>query len=152
MEHVWWTREFLVTSAAKSINSHVVARLLQNQDDLGAWFGKYYGKDFGDKCSRLLREHINVAAALVGGDATAKDRWYQNADDITAYLGGVFHGGMLGAMMREHLDLTLQENLEISTGVTTNVATFDRIEKSANAMADMFAMHVCIQPWKFIGA
>jgi len=69
-------------------------RLLQNQDDIGNAIKPFYGEEAGYKLSLLLRSHILIAAELLqaakngdtAGFESAKTRWYENADEIAAFL------------------------------------------------------------------
>src|SRR3954471_12360959 len=87
-DHVTWTRLFIISAAAGLPDKDATTqRLLQNQTDIGNAVSSYYGKDAGTKLTSLLRDHILIAADLVGaakGGATAKvdslnKRWRANA-------------------------------------------------------------------------
>src|SRR5213082_627589 len=84
-DHVTWTRLFIVSAAAGLPDKDATTqRLLQNQTDIGNAVAEFYGKDAGDKLTSLLKDHILIAADLVGaakaGDsakaADAKKKWY----------------------------------------------------------------------------
>lgn len=95
IDHVTWTRNFIVSSAAGSKDKEkVLARLLKNQDDTGNAIKPYYGEAAGNKLAELLREHILLAgqvleAAKKGDQAKLKKydaEWHRNADDIAQFL------------------------------------------------------------------
>src|SRR5690242_5145546 len=53
-DHVWWTRDYLITSIADMPDVKAATdRLLQNQSDIGAAIASYYGKEAGDKLTGL---------------------------------------------------------------------------------------------------
>jgi hypothetical protein len=66
-DHVTWTRLFIVSAAGNLPDKQAATdRLLQNQTDIGAAVGTIYGKPAGDKLTGLLKDHILIAADLVG--------------------------------------------------------------------------------------
>src|SRR5438552_17150693 len=67
IDHVAWTRLFIVSAAAGLPDKDATTkRLLQNQTDIGHAVAQYYGTTAGDKLTSLLRDHILIAADLVG--------------------------------------------------------------------------------------
>src|SRR5688500_12078784 len=94
-DHITWTRLFIVSAVAGLPDTDATAgRLLQNQADIGDAIATYYGDDAGARLTDLLRQHILVAADLVGaaraGAAAAvethRDAWYANGDEIAEFL------------------------------------------------------------------
>src|SRR5207244_7877662 len=94
-EHVEWTRMYIISAAAGLPDKDATTqRLLQNQTDIGNAVAEYYGKSGGDKLTSLLRNHILIAADLVGaakaGNSAAVDslnkKWGMNADEISDCL------------------------------------------------------------------
>src|SRR5512145_708665 len=94
-DHVTWTRLYLVSAIAGLPDTQATAeRLLRNQADIGNAVKPFYGEAAGAKLTALLRDHILIAADLVGaakaGDnakiGTARTRWYANADEIADFL------------------------------------------------------------------
>lgn len=121
-DHITWTRVVIISFAAGLPDFQpAVNRLLQNQVDIGNSIKPFYGDAAGDQLTALLREHILLAAQLLAaakaGDATqlaaVKAQWYANADAIAAFLHNAnpknWPLAEMQAMMRSHLDLTLQE-------------------------------------------
>ena len=91
VDHVTWTRLFIVSFAADLPDLHATTdRLLQNQVDIGNAVKPFYGKTAGDQLTALLTQHIQTAAELLAaakaGDSTAFDQakteWYANARQI----------------------------------------------------------------------
>src|SRR5438105_11068747 len=72
-DHVTWTRLFIVSVAGNLGDTKATTdRLLQNQADIGNAIVPFYGRAAGDKLTSLLRDHILIAADLVGA-AKAND-------------------------------------------------------------------------------
>lgn len=136
-DHIVWTRCFIMSALADLPDKAKHAeRLLRNQDEIGAAMVPFYGQQAGDALAKLLREHITIAADLVGvaNDAarrTPSDRsvdaaiaastkfsklnkdWHRNADDIAAFLNKAnpdnWSVETVRSMMYTHLKLTLDE-------------------------------------------
>jgi hypothetical protein len=152
-DHITWTRLVIVSLANDLPDTDpTVQRLLQNQDDIGDAVKPFYGDAAGEQLSALLRDHITIAAEIIlaakAGDVDAfndaKTRWYANADDIAAFLHAANpnHWPLeeMQAMMREHLDLTLQEADAYLKGEhETSIAAYDEIHHQILHMADMLS-------------
>lgn len=94
----------------------VIARLLENQTDIGNAVKPYYGTRGGAQLTALLKAHINDAVAvLVAAKAgnssqvsTAKAAFYANGNQVAAFLHAAnpryWPLGMMRTMMRVHLD------------------------------------------------
>ncbi len=147
-QHVWWTRELIISiTAALPDESDVTWRLLMNPGQIAALFAPKFGADAAAEISRLLTEHLAIGAELIhaaqNGDAAAFEdantRWYQNADQIAAALGGLGYGeSEMRAMLYRHLDLTKEEvSRRIAGEYPQEIAVFDEIERQALQMADM---------------
>lgn len=163
-DHITWTRLVIVSTAADLPDREATTqRLLQNQQDIGDAVKGFYGEAAGAKLTELLRAHIvgaaDVLAAAKSGDAgrvaAAKAAWYQNANDISAFLSSANpHAWPLAdmqPMMREHLDLTLSEAVDQLQGhYAASVADYDRVHIAILAMADMLTDGIVAQfPKKF---
>ena len=94
-DHITWTRLYIIAAEAGSADTDATAtRLLRNQTDLGNAIKPLYGDAAGTQLTALLRDHIltagDIIAAAKTGDsakvATAKDKWYLNADAIADFL------------------------------------------------------------------
>ena len=149
-DHITWTRLAIISLTTDSPDtSATVGRLLQNQDDIGDAIKPFYGNAAGEELSRLLREHILIAADLIAaaraGDAAAvaahQARWRANADQIAAFLNAANPRSWklreMKEMLYEHLDLTTSEVVARLTGDwAADVAAYDAIHLQALEMAD----------------
>ncbi len=150
-DHVTWTRLFIVSAAADLPDLDVTAeRLLQNQADIGDAVSPFYGDAAGDQLEALLREHILIAAdvlaAAKSGDQPsleqALDDWYRNGKQIARFLHDANPDNWplhhMRAMMREHLDLTLEEATQRLQGdFAADVAAYEKVHVAILEMADM---------------
>jgi hypothetical protein len=152
-DHIVWTRLAIISLTTGSPDTEAtVARLLQNQTDIGNAVKPFYGKAAGDELTRQLRQHILIAADLVAaakagdqaklGDAQA--RWEQNADDIAAVLANVnprhWKLAKMKAELRIHLRLTTEEAVaRLQGNWEADVAAYDRIHRHALHFADLLS-------------
>jgi hypothetical protein len=165
-DHVTWTRLFIISAAAGLPDKDATTqRLLQNQTDIGSAVGSIYGKTAGDKLTALLKDHIMIAADLVGaakaGQTARVDslnrKWQGNADDISVFLNGAnpknWPVATLKTAMRTHLDQTLTEAThQLKGDYAASVKDFDAIEKHILMMADVLSDGIIAQfPQKFTG-
>jgi hypothetical protein len=163
-DHVTWTRLFIVSAVADLPDLQVTTeRLLANQVDIGNAVKPYYGEEAGNQLTVLLQEHITTAAAIVDaakrGDTeavnTASASWYDNADRVARFLNDAnpdeWKLGEAKSMMREHLDLTLDEAVaQLSGDYAGSVALYDEIHVQILGMADMLSGGIVAQfPEKF---
>jgi hypothetical protein len=164
VDHVTWTRLFIVSFAADLPDLQATTdRLLQNQVDIGDAVKPFYGKAAGNQLTGLLEEHILTAADLLvaakAGDTEAfeeaSDAWYRNARQIARFLheANPRHWPLaeMRQMMRDHLDLTLQEAAhQLGGDYPASVADYDVVETQILAMADMLSRGIIKQfPQKF---
>ena len=163
-DHITWTR-LVIVSIANDLpdTGATVGRLLQNQQDIGDAIKPFYGDAAGEQLSALLTDHILIAAEILqaaktGDDAALNDaiaRWYANADDIAAFLHAAnpeeWPLEEMKMMMREHLDLTLDEAVAYLQGDhEASVAAYDEIHHQILHMADMLSEGIIRQfPQKF---
>jgi hypothetical protein len=140
-----------------------VDRLLQNQVDIGNAVKSFYGEAAGDQLTALLTDHIVIAAEVIqaakAGDTAAFDdalaRWYENGDDIAEFLNAANPDNWpleeMKEMMREHLDLTLQEaGTYLGGDFAASVAAYEDVHVQALEMADMLSSGIIRQfPSKF---
>ena len=136
---------------------------MQNQDDIGDAIKPFYSDAAGAQLSTLLREHILIAAEILqaakSGDTAALNdavtRWYANADEIAVFLNSANPKNWpleeMKAMMKEHLDLTLEEaTAQLNGDYAASIAAYDEVHLQALEMADMLSEGILKQfPSKF---
>jgi hypothetical protein len=164
VEHIVWTRQYVVAAAADQPDASFAAeRLLKNQEDIGDAIKPFYGDQAGNQLTSQLKDHITIAVELLeaakSGNSTALERieqkWYANADEIATLLSAANPNwtkeDML-SMLNEHLSLTKTEAVARLTGdYATDVTTFDALYKHAISMADEFTVGIVKQfPEQFV--
>ena len=166
-DHVYWTRMAVISLTSNSPDTKAtVARLLENQAQIGAAIKPYYGAAASKKLGSLLRQHILIAADLVaaakGGDKSAishqQARWQANADQIAVFLSSAnpqnWKLGALKGMLYEHLGLTTNEVIDrLQHRWAASVRVSDQINSQALEMADMLTAGIVAQfPARFAQA
>jgi hypothetical protein len=163
-DHIMYTRLFIVDAAADlpEKDAHV-ARLLQNQVDIGNASKPYYGDAAGDQLTTLLKEHITTAADVVTAakmnnqktlDAANK-AWFDNADRIAAFLGKAnpknWPEADMRNMMHDHLNLTTKEAVaQLHKDWNGSIAAYDDVHTQILHMADGLSQGIVNQfPEKF---
>jgi hypothetical protein len=165
-DHVTWTRLVIVDVAFGTADTQAtLGRLLQNQLDIGNAIKPFYGDAAGNQLTALLTTHIVLAGnILVDAKAGNTDGvnanvtlWYQNANDIAAFLNGANPNNWpladMQGMMKTHLDLTLQEAVAQLTGdYATSISSYDQVHLEILQMADMLSAGIIAQfPSMFTG-
>ena len=158
VEHVVWTRQYIVAAAADGADTSFAAeRLLQNQEQIGDAIKPFYGDEAGNQLTALLKDHILVAVDLLetakAGDAEKvaeiEEKWYDNGDDIATFLSEANPNWTkedMVSMINEHLALTKTEAVARLTGdYATDVETFDAVYVHAVTMADQFTIGIVKQ-------
>jgi hypothetical protein len=163
-DHVTWTRIYIISVTSNLPDSDFAAqRLLQNQVDIGNAIKPIYGDAAGEQLTSLLNDHILIAAELLSaakaGDndkfEDAKTRWYENADQIAAFLSDAnpknWPLNEMRAMMTSHLDLTLDEAVaRLNSDWAGDVVAYDKVHDEILHMADMLTKGILAQfPNKF---
>jgi hypothetical protein len=162
-DHVVWTRAYVVAAVAGTPDaSAAAARLLKNQEDIGAAVATYYGKAAGDQLTVLLKEHISIAVDIIkhakaGAKALqqqASDRWTKNGEDIATFLSKAnpnWPRATLVSMMNMHLKTTTDEVVARLTGNwDADVRAYDAVYDHILAMADALSAGIIKQfPEKF---
>lgn len=118
LDHVYWTRLFIVSSLANLPDApNVAERLIRNQKEIGDMIGAFY-RGQSDKIAQLLTKHIMIAAEFVSSFNTVngagnkksadeiRKNWYRNADDISNYFYSLNQYWNLRAHLYRHLSLT----------------------------------------------
>jgi hypothetical protein len=163
-DHITWTRMAIIGLEEGTPDANAsVARVLQNQVDIGNAVKPFYGKAAGNALTGLLRDHILIAADVIAaakaGDQTqlaySQARWVDNADQIAAALHRLnprfWKLRELKAEMHRHLELTTQEAVaRLEHDWTGDVAAFDRVHLHILHMADMLSAGIIAQfPGRF---
>jgi len=152
-DHVTWTRLAIVSFVDDLADlKPTVARLLQNQTDIGDAIKPYYGDQAGEQLTRLLEGHINGAVELLtaakAGDQeqVKKDTaaWYRNGNQIADFLSQAnpdnWPRAEMRSMMRTHLDQTLAEAIQRLKGHhRAEIRTYDKIHDHILEMADVLS-------------
>ncbi len=163
-DHISWTRFYIISAAAGLPDSDATAgRLLQNQVDIGDAIKPVYGDEAGKQLTTLLKEHITTAvdilnAAKAGDNAKledAKKSWYDNADQIAIFLSSAnpdnWPESDVKAMMKSHLDLTLEEaTARLNGDWAGDVTAYDKVRDEILEMAGTLTKGILAQfPDKF---
>jgi hypothetical protein len=158
-DHITWTRLAIISLTTESPDTEAtVGRLLQNQTDIGDTIKPFYGEAAGDEVTRLLRDHILIAADIIAaakagdgaGVADGQARWRANADEIAAFLNAAnprsWKVDEMQEMLYEHLRLTTDEVVARLTGDwAADIAAYDQIHVQALGMADMLSTGIIEQ-------
>ena len=163
-DHITWTRLAIVSFAGGLPDLQATEdRLLANQKDIGDAIKPYYGRKAGNALTKLLREHILGAVALLqaakAGDSaavsTAADAWYANGRQIADFLHAAnqrnWSRADMRAMMKVHLDETLQEATDRLQGrFAADIRDYEAVHRHILEMADMLSSGIIRQfPAKF---
>ncbi|HET7039130.1 MAG TPA: hypothetical protein VFH97_04540 [Gemmatimonadales bacterium] len=163
-EHITWTRQVIVSTAAGLPDRQAATeRLLRNQEDIGDAIKPYYGDEAGDRLTGLLKEHIAIAgelltAARAGQDAgvdSAQRKWKANADSIAGFLSQAnpqhWKRDEVAGMLHTHLDITAKEaQARLRGDWDADIAAYDDAHEQALEMADALSAGIIHQfPRKF---
>jgi hypothetical protein len=163
-DHTMYTRNVILNIIDDLPGTtEAVARLLQNQVDIGNAIKPVYGADAGNKLTELLKEHIVQAADLLKAAKannqadfnTLNAKWFKNADEIAAFLNSANPRNWsledMKKMMHDHLDLTTQEAVaRLKKDYKADIETFDKVRAEMLEMSDMLATGIIRQfPEKF---
>lgn len=163
IDHVLWTRSFIVSDIASLKDKDaVLERLLKNQDDIGSSIKPYYGEEAGNKLATLLREHIELAGQVVDAakSNTKSDLekynklWYENADKIADFLSSAnpnYSNKELKDMLYKHLQLvTDQVVARLNSDWKADIEAYDKGEDHMINFADVLSNGIIKQfPKKF---
>jgi hypothetical protein len=157
-----WTRSYIVAAMADAPEIDAISeRLLQNQQQIGDTFIPFYGEDFSEKLSPLLKSHILIAIDLLGA-AKARSRtqynklnkqWKENAHDIATLLNSVnptaWPTKKITYLFDEIAQLTVKEvAARISKKWDSDIAAVDEIFDKAMLMADLLTLGIKQNPDK----
>ena len=152
-DHITWTRLYIISAAEDLPDKDLTAaRLLQNQVDIGNAIKPFYGDAAGDQLTALLTDHILIAVEVIdaakAGDTdafnAALEKWYENGDDIAAFLHAANPRNWpldeMEMMMKSHLDLTLEEAAARLNGdYAADIVAYDKVHVDILHMADMLS-------------
>jgi hypothetical protein len=165
-DHITYTRNVIISFELNDPNpsdvlpdlNTVVARLLQNQVDIGNAIKPFYGNAAGNQLTTLLQEHItgaaNVLTALKTNNQpalrTALAAWYANAHQIAVFLSGAnpkqWPLAEMDQMMKDHLDATTAEAVaRHDANWSADVAAYDKVHAQILEMADMLSSGIIEQ-------
>ena len=165
-DHAVWTRMYIIESLNDSpAAGPAAARLLKNQEDIGNAIKPYYGEAAGNQLTALLKEHIQIAVAIID-DVKAKNstaqaadeaRWTTNADAIAAFLSGAnpnWRTQDAKDLMHMHLATTKTELVARATkDYPADVIAWDAVYTHILKMADAISTGIIKQyPDKFAGS
>lgn len=149
IDHVIWTRSYIVSAiAGLDDQGKVLARLLQNQQDIGNAIKPYYGEAAGNKLAELLKEHILIAGKVVDAAKAGNQidlekynkEWYRNADDIAKFLSSAnpnWSNERLKELLYMHLQLlTNAVTARIKKDWDADIIAFDKGENHIIVLAD----------------
>jgi transposase len=154
-DHVFWTRDYIVAAVGDQPDVQAAAaRLMKNQEDIGAAVASFYGKAAGDRLTSLLKEHISIATDIIkfakAGDKTAQQqadaRWHRKANTN-------WPRQTLVDMMNTHLSTTTDEVVaRLTKNWDADVRAFDKVYAHILTMADALSDGIVKQfPAKFSG-
>lgn len=163
IDHVSWTRSYIISALASLEDKDDVAqRLLKNQDDIGNSIKPIYGDEAGNTLTKLLREHIELAAKVVdaakNGNQSDLDKysklWYENADKIADFLSSAnpnYSNKTLKDMLHKHLQfITDQVVARLSKDWKADISAYDKGEEHMIHFADILIDGIIKQfPEKF---
>ena len=158
VEHIVWTRQYIVAAAADQPDAPFAAdRLMRNQEEIGNAIKPFYGDQAGDQLTSQLKDHILIAVDLLEAAKTenstaleqSEQKWYANAEEIATFLSEANPNWTkedMVNMVNEHLSLTKTEAVARLTGdYATDVTTFDALYQHAVSMADEFTIGIVNQ-------
>lgn len=158
MEHVLWTRFFILSTAFTLPDlQFVTARLLQNPVDFARVLQPFYGEQTAAQFKQLLTDHLMIAAQLVNaaksGDTAQVDeqrrRWYENAEAIAKFLASInlfWSETQWRVLLFDHLRMTENEAVFILTGqYDKGINEYDHIQAEAINMADVMTFGIIRQ-------
>ncbi|MHC1722129.1 MAG: hypothetical protein AB9836_02865 [Aminipila sp.] len=158
VEHVMWTRFFLISTAGNLGDLDLVTkRLLRNPTDFAYALSLFYNNQSAMEFENLFTEHLAIASQLVNaakaGDAKTADeqrkKWYENANNIAKFLGDInpnWNQNTWQSMLYDHLKMTEDEAVQILNGqYSESIDQFQSIQEEALKMADVMACGIIKQ-------
>ena len=138
--------------------------MLKNQEDIGNAIAQYYGKDAGDKLTKMLKDQILIAVDLIKAAKAHDDlkfqeadrKWDRNAEDIADFLSranSFMSKTALTDLMKMHLATTKEEvKARVTKNWEADVRAFDAVYDHILRMADALSDGIIRQfPERFLG-
>jgi hypothetical protein len=164
-DHVVWTRAYVVAAVGDQPDAQAAAaRLMKNQEDIGAAVASYYGKPAGDTLTALLKEHIAIAVDIIqfakAGDQASQQaadaKWKKNGEDIADFLSKAnphWPRATLVGMMNMHLSTTTGEVVaRLTKDWDADARAYDAVYNHILMMSDALSDGIIKQfPAKFSG-
>lgn len=151
-QHMEWTYATVAAFADNSPDLGAnLARLLQNQQDIGNSVKAYYGDPYGSQLASLLTTHITdavpVLVAARAGDAaalnTAVAAWYANAKQIGSLLAAAnpeWAKDGMEAMWQMHITQTIAYSVDLlNADPAQAIKDYDMAEAHMMMMGDMLS-------------
>lgn len=148
-QHVYWTRFFIISTAANLGDLKAVTnRLLQNPKDFAQLLAPIYGTKTACRFQELLTQHLLIAADLINAAKKGeiekancvRKKWYQNADEIAEFLSFVnqcWNKDKWKDMLYSHLEMTEKEaTLRLQGKYAEDIEVFNNVENEALKMAN----------------
>ena len=160
-----WTRRYIIAAVADQPDAQAAAaRLMKDQEDIGAAVASFYGKPAGDRLTGLLKEHISIAVDIIkfakAGDRTSQQqadaKWHRNGEAIADFLSQAnpnWSRATLVDMMNTHLSTTTDEVVaRLTKNWDGDVRAFDKVYNHILMMAGALSDGIVRQfPEKFKG-
>jgi hypothetical protein len=140
----------------------IFARLIKNQEDIGAMLEPYYGEESATSFSDLLGIHNTIAREIIENcrdnntTSDAVDRAQINVDDIATYLDSLDSVHWCKDIIIEsfigHIDYSIAEiTARLDGDWVADITAYDDAHTSISAFADVFACGIVNSfPEKFI--
>lgn len=148
-QHVYWTRFFIISTAASLDDlKPVTNRLLRNPKDFAKLLAPIYGTKTACQFQELFTQHLLIAGDLVNAAKNGetekvncvRKKWYQNADEIAGFLSSVnpcWNKAKWKDMLYSHLEMTEEEaTLRLQGNYAADIEVFNNIENEALKMAN----------------
>lgn len=157
-EHIVYTRNFIISMLAGLLDQPaVIQRLLRNQEHIGNAIKPYYGDAPGAELTRLLRDHITIAADIVTAAkaadnalvTTKQGQWTANGLAIAAHLSGANTNWVradLASMLQRHLDFTTAEVVaRLGANWEADISAYDAGHEHMLMFADTLSSGIIAQ-------